>query len=343
MNETIRKKIIQTFPKEAKLPSGIKFNETNDGLEMILSMPAIGKASGNKRNLNMQNDAAAFEGWAVVIYSHYVKPLKEGNKRIILKTEEELKSKDDSDFSQSQGHYHRFLYRIMRFSEQYQNWFYLDENLGELTTRFREYFKKERFVNNYPSITKSNGVDEGRNSLTTENGVEMYFISNDTEKKKLLKKSGLKTDKLFRQLPVGLFKEKKEAKNSLFTRGKSAIDLWAIDDEKIAIFELKTKNKMVGIISELFFYSSYIDDVFVKKNNIAFYKGSELNSNKSIRGYNFLIEKPENKSIEAYFLTDTMHPLITKNEIDLLNENEEKRIKYGSISYEFTLKEENGN
>ena len=61
MNETISNKILKTLPKGAKLPSGIKFNETDDGLEMILTMTAIGKATERKKNLNMQNDAAAFK------------------------------------------------------------------------------------------------------------------------------------------------------------------------------------------------------------------------------------------------------------------------------------------
>ncbi len=340
MNETISNKILKTLPKGAKLPSGIKFNETDDGLEMILTMTAIGKATERKKNLNMQNDAAAFEGWAVIIYSHYVKSLKEGNKKIILKVENELKSKEDVDFSRTQGHYHRFLYRAMRFSEQYQEWFCLDANLKGIIDIFRRYFEKESFVNNYPSAKKSNSIDQFNGSVTTESDVERYFVCNDTEKKRLLKKSGLTTENLFRQLPVGLFKGKKEAKNSLFTGGKSAIDLWAIDEEQIAIFEIKTRNKMVGIISELFFYSNYVNDVFVKDNRITFYKGYNLDTDIDIRGYNLLNQNNKNRLIAAYFLTDALHPLINKQVIDLLNESKEKKIKYGSISYNFTLKAE---
>lgn len=340
MNETIRKKILKTFPKEAKLPSGIKFNQTDNGLEMILSMSAIGKATENKQNLNMQNDAAAFEGWAVIIYSYYVKSLKDGNQKIILKVENELKSKKDLDFSRSQGHYHRFLYRTMRFSEQYQEWFYLDANLRGIIDIFRGYFENESFVNNYPSAKKSNSIDQFNGSVTTESDVERFFVCNDTEKERLLKKSGLKTENLFRQLPVGLFKGKKEAKNSLFTRGKSAIDLWAIDEEQIAIFEIKTRNKMVGIISELFFYSNYVNDVFVKNNSITFYKGYKPDSDIDIRGYNLLNQNNENKLIAAYFLTDDLHPLINEQVIDLLNDGKERKIKYGSIGYKFTLKAE---
>lgn len=155
-----------------------------------------------------------------------------------------------------------------------------------------------------------------------------------------MKKSGLTTENLFRQLPVGLFKGKKEAKNSLFTGGKSAIDLWAIDEEQIAIFEIKTRNKMVGIISELFFYSNYVNDVFVKDNRITFYKGYNLDTDIDIRGYNLLNQNNKNRLIAAYFLTDALHPLINKQVIDLLNESKEKKIKYGSISYNFTLKAE---
>lgn len=53
-----------------------------------------------------------------------------------------------------------------------------------------------------------------------------------------------------------------------------------------------------------------------------------------------LNQNNKNRLIAAYFLTDALHPLINKQVIDLLNESKEKKIKYGSISYNFTLKAE---
>jgi len=335
-NET-RKKIIEKLPGKATLPKNIKFCETLDGLEMTLSMPAIGKSKQPSSNLNMQTDSAAFEGWAVVVYTHYVKPFYYGEKIIILKTEENLKFEKEIDFTTGNGHYHRFLYRAMRFAEQYPNWFVLDKNLKEVIKEFKNSFDSIEFVNNYPS--KETGKnDELSIGLTTESGVEKYLVENSIEGKALLKKAGLKTERLFRQLPVGLFREKKKAGNSLFTRGKSAIDLWSTDENKIAIFELKTDNKMIGIITELFFYTNYVNDVFIEKNNIIPEKTTqEIEKN---RGYPLLTEKCENKKIESYFLSNAMHPLITETEIELLNNNINNGFKYGNLCYQFTLKAE---
>ena len=66
-----------------------------------------------------------------------------------------------------------------------------------------------------------------------------------------------------RQLPVSLFEGTKLNTNGVFTWGKSAGDIWALDGVSINVYELKVNNPMVGIITEIFFYSNYIHDVFI--------------------------------------------------------------------------------
>jgi hypothetical protein len=69
--------------------------------------------------------------------------------------------------------------------------------------------------------------------------------------------------KVMRQWPVGLFEGRvaKNKYNSLFTGGKSAIDLIGISNNTLVLFELKTHlNRNVGAISELLFYASVMRD-----------------------------------------------------------------------------------
>ena len=56
-----------------------------------------------------------------------------------------------------------------------------------------------------------------------------------------------------RQLPVGLFEGTKAKAHMVFTGGTSAADFWAVDGDTIKVYELKSKNPMVGIITEIFF------------------------------------------------------------------------------------------
>ena len=51
--------------------------------------------------------------------------------------------------------------------------------------------------------------------------------------------------------------------NEVFTGGTSAADFWAVDRGTINVYELKVNNPMVGIITEIFFYSNYVHDVFI--------------------------------------------------------------------------------
>lgn len=142
----------------------------------------------------------------------------------------------------------------------------------------------------------------------------------------------MNTDKLYRQLSVGLFEESVKKENAFFTGGNSAIDLWAIDDEYIAIFELKTNRKMIGIITELFFYSQFVNDIFVKCKNI---QPADLDDKES--GYYYLAsEETSKKKIKAYFLTNGLHPLITNEVIEVLNNGingKDNVISYDSIEY----------
>lgn len=142
---------------------------------------------------------------------------------------------------------------------------------------------------------------------------------------------------IYRQLSTGLFKKKKSEETRIFTGGKSAIDLWTEQDNTIFIFELKARNNKVGMITELFFYANYVYDMFCDKATTfvpLLGKGS-----KDHRGYEALLSSDGHKNhnrVQAFFLSDQRHPLITPEVVDLLNTGTEG-IAYQWLAYSLDI------
>jgi hypothetical protein len=113
-------------------------------------------------------------------------------------------------------------------------------------------------------------------------------------------------DKVGRQRPVGLFKNKVAVSNQIFPGGSSAIDLIGSSRGTILVFELKKPgNIKVGVISELIFYTSVIRDAAGSGAPFQFPEarsapGTTVRSS-DIRGC---------IKIEAVLLHDDRHPLI---------------------------------
>lgn len=364
MKKDMRDDILKTFKKEvtknAKLPRSIDFFELeesdgkNKKVEMLLDQKAIGIGEDPH---NMQTNEAAFEAWALLIHTHCGYDIQ-------LSLEEDVLTEITKKTKRS-GHYNRFLYRAMKFAEKYKAWFGLSDSLAKLVESFKEelFDSETKYYNNYPKGEASTG-----DSL--ENIVESKFAE-EHKYKELLKKIitshpnhtdlFIDSDKIFRQLPVGLFKcqkpdpdkelfskpkiklEKKVDKeqflksiknldNRFFTGGKSAIDLWTIVDETIVILELKSNNNMVGIITELMFYADYMYDMYIEKNN-RFTPFSANEVIQSRRGYNYLVDKnPPFTKVQAFMLTDKLHPLITDKVIEEMNAGK-PGIRYDSLKY----------
>ncbi len=163
---------------------------------------------------------------------------------------------------------------------------------------------------------------------TKENVLERQFIS---EAKALLSKvAGLDIAKIDRQLPVGVFHREIKAKNEVFPRRKSAVDIWGIskDHKTLNIFELKdSKNMKVGVISEIFFYVLLMEEI--QKGTLKFGKTSKSRL------------KPENEipitnKIKAYILAPRLHPLIDKEILQMFNRafhNKGRRIEFGFLKF----------
>lgn len=279
---------------------------------MALSHRAMGAAP--EKNLNMQCDEAAFEAWALLIHVH-------------CGVRVELTWKKEPEIKAYRGHYGRFLYRAMKFSQQYPDWFSLSPALKGRVEDFRTYLRTHRFCNNIPTGPASTNEN-------LENQVETLFAGECAPVlRAIAERSGISlTDSPYRQLPVGLFEEKKSEETRVFTGRKSAIDLWATSGDSIVIFELKAKNPKAGILSELMFYANYMADMYINDNTF-----DPVEPKVFYRGYEQLFPL-RFRRVQAAMLTDRLHPLITSAVLEEMNRGA-SNIQYYDLHY--TL-DENG-
>lgn len=242
-------KSLRSFPKN------INVHYYNDS-EYILTMTLSSKVAGLDKGVNMQDNAAAFEAWCFIIKAYTnIKNLK-----IMLDIDGVVNDRYVGGIP-SNGHLGRFLYRILKFKEQYGKWFLLSDELEAMRKNFADFLRRGEFVNNEPSKE----AEDDEDVLGTEGYVEKRFCDDGSKREEILEVQG-KNVVMNRQLPVGLFKNEKSDATAVFTGKKSAIDFWLLDKNELNIYELKAKNKMVGILTEIFFYSNYMRDVYWHKS-----------------------------------------------------------------------------
>lgn len=327
-NEEATQKLKAAFGSRAKLPSNVQFILENNEKDCRI------KLNPQKvQKENMQTDANAFEAWAVALYI----ALNESGK-IILDVDEEF---TPMEYEQN-GHWGRFLYRALRFSEQYE-WFILSYKVAEQVEKFDLYLGSNTFTNNLPEGNA--GVKENHNN---ENVVEAMFADNAEIRKDF---DFFADNAVYRQLPVGLFrvsgasKERKTYKYSkgimVFTGGKSAIDLWTWNEDKFKVVELKTKNKMAGIITEIFFYTNYMYD-FLVREKFVLNSPEDLSKPENDRGYENVYkiwEKKGFKKIQGIMLADEYHPILNNEKVlkVLNNCNLAGGIEYVKADYKYEL------
>ena len=325
LHSKIKKELLRgMISNNIKLPRGFYFTEEGNRLTMTFSAPkGVGLA---EKPDNMQNNAAAFEGWAAALYVHYLHK----NGMICLNVNFDLppQQKEDKPYElyKKYPHYSRFLYRALRFSQQYAGWFCLSDNLSPQVASFERYLNNNRFVNNVPK-------GEAGINQNLERIIENRFA----EEPALLEQWIGKGNKLHRQLPTGLFQESVADKNRIFPSRTSAIDLWALDHDTLKVIELKANNKMMGALTELFFYTNYVNDMFVDAESS--FKPTAPSAASS-RGYACLFECPESgrlrkiKKTAGYLLLDrqSCHPLIDTEVLDVLSGGK-NGISYERIIY----------
>lgn len=249
---------------------------------------------------NMQENENSIDGWGLVLNRWL-------NKKIVLHWSV---PKNIANL-----HYQRFLFRIKCFIKFFSPNISLSEeailNLNDLRLSDNEIFHT-----NESTGTKRNLIT--KSILTTEHDYELFFYNNNNIFQTILNTT-TSTHKFFRQFPIGLFKHKKATKNAVFTHKKSAIDLISCDTESLNIYELKKpKNKSIGIISELFFYTIFMMNIVDGKFVLP--KGSSFNFS-------------DIKRISSFMLVEQndLHPLI---DIELINIIKSKELNFGVIFYE---------
>ena len=224
----------------AKLPMGICFETNNTALQIKMCAERIGleELSGIKiKPCNMQTDAAAFEGWALVM------------KALLLFDSVVLDATAELPDPKPKGnlHYNRFLFRAMKFS-QYYSWFVLSDKISEKVKRFAAIFGSGNSI-----LHNNSGIKEA----TTSGKMDSIYTATENQLEGWLAEVTENTpNQLNRQLPVGIFrkdvcqKEKRIVPNSVsavFTHRGSAVDLWKVQNDIMYIYELKNgNNRSVG-------------------------------------------------------------------------------------------------
>lgn len=302
-----------------KFPGDISLNYDNPPkLVMTLTQEAGGFS---EKPINMQDNSACFEAWCLIIKAQTSNPG--------LKIELDVDGITVASYPSGKpvnGHLGRFLYRILKFSEQYKQWFELSPALEEIKKNFKNYLDTNKFETNAPLNEAETDLDKLLNK-GLERYVEQLLVDTGSYKTKILKLSSASAI-VGRQLPVGLFVGTKAKEHVVFTGGTSAADFWAVDGDTVKVYELKSKNPMVGIITEIFFYSNYVCDVFIEK-------GNKMNPNKPKKYYRNY-DKIKGKKVQGIMLSNSdgchasLKDVASRNQIiDIMNDNSiEKKIQW---------------
>ena len=296
--KALTKKSASGRTRAIKLPQYIVFQlqEPSHLILDIQEQPAINKEGKLiKKNTtcdNMQTDNAAFEGWAVCLKAW----LPDKVKTVSLKWD--IPSNDMKN-----AHYRRFLYRAWRFSQLYE-WFSIDSaNISEI----------DEFAKSFDNLTINASNNDPEKKSNPENANEYDFVKLNSNAEKF--KAFYDIDNFDRQLHVGV----KQGRLQYFSGRQSAIDLWGCGKHGMTVIELKCKNPMVGIVSELFLYVSIM--ISLAKGEIAVPVKCNLEHESNL----FSRIKSIN-SFHAEMLTDEYHPLLeNKGILTILNKNLSKK------------------
>ncbi len=264
---------------------------------------------------NMQDNNSAFEGWLLCLRRWLTDRIVH---KVILDWSNIVLP--INSIKNERLHYNRFLFRVYMFSQMYPEWFVVKTDKQQEVHAFISWLKIQSCLLNRPLQNKATDCSDKQK----ERGVESLFA--DKYSNLLKDKTGVTY--LNSQLPVGLFRGSVKAKNAIFTRGLSAIDLWGTDvnTNTLYVYELKYQNNMIGIISELFFYLMILNEACCKDCRWVNFEEKALTS--QARGINELT-KMKFSNLRGFLLVDTIHPLIDNEVVDLFNKG---LSRYGNIS-----------
>lgn len=318
-NKEIMKKLKSYYGSNYIRDTDIDFIKKSEN-EIVIRMH---RARLFEEDPNMQKDNMAFEGWACVLYE-MLKYTQSDLPRILLDLDEDL----DVQEYLGNGHICRFLYRLLRFEEQYGKWFCLSDRLEKEVRKFGEFIKNNKFINN-----RGEG-EAGNKTKHNKENVQEERLSQPGEVRKLAEEQcdfDFGNNPVYRQLRVGLFcGDKVDPSQVIFPGNKSAIDMWSWNESAFEVIELKTENKKIGIVTEIFFYCNYMRDLLLEDGEFKLNKDVP----KDDRGYHILVENNFTK-IRGIMLADIYHPFTGKGSkiLDVLNDNGNTPIEYYRLVY----------
>ena len=307
--------------KNINLPHSMNFEVKGNSIYITLSQDGM--------TSNMQENCACFEGWAICLKA---KLDKEQATSFNVKITTGVSSKILDDLfvsSELEGlHFKRFLYRLGKFCQTY-DWASMSDVLQRQVNIFFEKYSY-RLVLNCP--TGECSQPKAQEAIMEET----YCKEHNNE-----------INLYGRQLPVGIFFDKKSKYTRVMPGEASAIDIWSIDKKQrsLSIYELKTEeNNTVGIISELFFYVNIITDLMTNKtvkydttdNDV---KSATKNNYRHFETFYKMWLNNECKSVRGILLSPLRHPLLTDDAIRLLSSGgteyrwEEIKIEAGHVSF----------
>lgn len=297
MNKKLIKELLTKVMPNADIPSfyGYIYDKEIKNLTLLVKIKGL--------KANMQDDEASFDSWAIALKYH----LREYIETITIDWERDFSNGEDGIL-----HYNRFVYRLAKFVQTY-SWAHTAKPIPAIPTTL------------YCNIGREKAASIDRHSPESEGWLECKYVMDHS----------MEYDVINHQFPVGIFDEKVSRTTHYTTGGKSAIDIWAIKNDCLSIFELKEpKNKPLGIISELMFYTNILDDILSHRIMYEESKNVEYAVKHDIRGFKKFHEAYEKgtiNKIESIFLANNLHPLLSNGLIDFINDS--PRWKYKNISY----------
>lgn len=291
--EIVRRLKIYSNNLGVGLPRDIDFSIKNGVLKVFI----------NNATQNMQVDSAAFEGWILVL-----KTWLSGEVKYV-----ELDFVVPEGLSGQYGnstvcHYNRFLYRLNNMLRLFPNWFFLHDSKIAIINNFMHWLRSSNCLLNHSLRERESVIGTDK----MERQIESWFVF-EGGKDLLCKHWDINKDKLFNQLPIGVFYGEIVAKNAIFTRGASAIDIWGIGNDGLTLhlFELKCgDNKGVGVISEMLFYAAVIYDACIAKEALfSFGKYRNALDTKDMTAINNGGNKFDR--LYAHILAEKYHPLFS--------------------------------
>lgn len=302
-DEIIKKLRIYSKVSGVSLPRDIDFSIKNGVLKVFI----------NNAIKNMQVDSAAFEGWIITMKAWLSSEIK------YVMLDFEVPANLSGQFGNSEVcHYNRFLFRINNLIRLFPNWFFLHESKIDIVNDFMNWLKSGNCLLNHSLRERISVIDTDK----MERQIESWFVFENEGKEQLCKHWNIDKDQLFNQLPIGVFYEEIAAKNAIFTRGASAIDIWGIGDDQqtLHLIELKCGgNKGIGVISEILFYAAVIYDTCIAEENIfTFGKYGKADDTKDMIAINNAGSKF--RQLYVHILAEQYHPLFSDDVIALLHD-----------------------